>query len=68
MNGFDCPTNGPGYYEPEGYEDACHEAYEQGAKSRDAEMRSVTDDLLNAQQEVERLTRLLCAAGLIEAA
>ena len=72
---FDDWENGPGFWEPDGLEDIRHDAFEAGAKSRDDEVRQITLDLWAAETdrdaakaEVERLTRLLCVLGAVEAA
>ena len=75
MGPHDDRDMGPGYWEPEGYDDAQREAFDEGAKSRDAEVTQITDDLCQAEadlkeakEEIERLRALLVSLGALEAA
>ena len=74
MGPYDDYEHGPGYHEPDDL-DARDEAFHEGAASREPEVQKLADELRCAEQviaeqkaEIERLTRLLCAAGLVEAA
>jgi len=71
---YDDWENGPGFWEPDDL-DARDEAFHEGAASREKEISLLSGELKGAEQEiaglkaeVERLTRLLCAAGQMEAA
>lgn len=74
MSPYDDPDYGPGYDEPDDA-DARDEAFHEGAASREKEVSFLSDELACAEQviaaqkaEIERMTKQLWAAGLIEAA
>lgn len=68
MGPHDDRDAGPGYWEPEGREEALDAAEEEGfaagAKSRDAEIAGLCDELADAEETIEILRALLLSHGI----